>query len=85
MSTQAFAAVGYFRLEGEADLRTTLVTAKSRVAPLKPLTVPRLELQAAVTKDNVANEATRDTEHIEITSSFWWFTGPQFLVRGEDE
>ena len=119
------------------------------MAPLKPLTVPQLELQAAVmvsrladtiisqhslkiskrffwtdsltvvnwirsdarkyqpflahrlaeildptsmhewrwiaTKDNVADEATTDTEHIEITSSCGWFTGPEFLVRGEGE
>ena len=33
-SEQAFAAVGYFRLEGEAGMRTALVAAKSRVAPL---------------------------------------------------
>ncbi|XP_033226851.1 uncharacterized protein LOC117179303 [Belonocnema kinseyi] len=123
--------------------------SKSRVAPLKPLTIPRLELQAAVmgsrlaetiitqhtlkirkrifwtdsttvlnwirsdarkyqpfvahrlaevldltsvnewrwvpTKINVADDATRDTEHIEIDSSCRWFTGPEFLLKKEQE
>ena len=48
-SEQAFGACVYIRWElddGSYDVR--FVTAKSRVAPLKELTLPRLELQAAV-------------------------------------
>ncbi|XP_043482111.1 uncharacterized protein LOC122511116 [Leptopilina heterotoma] len=47
-STQAFAAATYLRLEGDHGIHITLVTSKSRVAPIKILTVPRLELQSAV-------------------------------------
>ena len=48
-SEEAFGACAYLRwqlADGSFDVR--FVTAKSRVAPLKKLTVPRLELQAAV-------------------------------------
>ena len=51
-------AVGYFRLEGEAGVRTTLVAAKSRVAPLKPLTIPRLELHEAAMGSRLADRIT---------------------------
>ena len=48
-SRLAFGAVAYIRWkrrDGKYDVR--FVAAKSRVAPLKELTIPRLELQAAV-------------------------------------
>ena len=35
------------------------------------------------TKENVADEATRDTEHLEIKSTSRWFTGPEFLSQDE--
>ena len=148
-SEQAFAAAGYLRLEGKSGRRTVIVMAKSKVAPVKQLTIPKLELQAAVmgsrlahtiiemhtlkistkilwtdsqtvikcigsevrkyppfvinriseildstvveewrwvpTKQNVADDATRDTEHIDITSSSRWFSGPEFLALDDDD
>ncbi|XP_033106332.1 uncharacterized protein LOC117108428, partial [Anneissia japonica] len=48
-SETAFGAVGYTRLEMcDGSVCVKFLTAKSRVAPLKVLTIPRLELQAAV-------------------------------------
>ena len=47
-SEQAFAACAYYRIQGTRGIKVSLVIAKSRVAPLKILTIPRLELQAAV-------------------------------------
>ena len=47
-SSKAFAAAAYLRVEYLACVDCTLVASKVRVAPLKPMTIPRLELQAAV-------------------------------------
>lgn len=46
-STLAYGAVLYVRVETSDRIECTLVAAKSRVAPLKTITIPRLELCAA--------------------------------------
>lgn len=48
-SNEAFGTCAYIRWQTESnEYHTRSIAAKSRVAPLKPLTIPRLELQAAV-------------------------------------
>ncbi|XP_029172429.1 uncharacterized protein LOC114941586 [Nylanderia fulva] len=48
-STAAYGAVVYLKLtKRNGSVKITLMSAKSKVAPLKPLTVPRLELSATV-------------------------------------
>ncbi|XP_036319310.1 uncharacterized protein LOC118733830 [Rhagoletis pomonella] len=48
-SEHAFAAVGYWRYTTDCGkIGMSFVSAKTKTAPLKPLTIPRLELQAAV-------------------------------------
>ncbi|XP_065091343.1 uncharacterized protein LOC135712305 [Ochlerotatus camptorhynchus] len=47
-SEAAYAACAYFRVLDHGIVRCCLVSAKTKVAPLKPLSIPRLELQAAV-------------------------------------
>ncbi|XP_063368206.1 uncharacterized protein LOC134656578 [Cydia amplana] len=47
-STQAYACVAYWRYEVESDYVITLIGGRSKVSPTKQLSVPRLELQAAL-------------------------------------
>lgn len=47
-SEEAFGACAYLRWEKGDGAETKLLCAKSRVAPLKKLTIPKLELQGAV-------------------------------------
>ena len=72
-SEDAYAAVVYFKVEVNNEIRVSLITAKSRVAPLKGLTVPRMELQAAVLGTRLATFATQSlsTNH-KVTSRFYW-------------
>ncbi|XP_071581100.1 uncharacterized protein [Temnothorax nylanderi] len=47
-SERAYAAVLYLRAEGEdGEIKVTMINAKSKVAPLKQVTLARLELSAA--------------------------------------
>ncbi|XP_053692317.1 uncharacterized protein LOC128740775 [Sabethes cyaneus] len=47
-SESAYACAVYFRLESECGAEVALGAAKTKVAPLKTLSIPRLELRAAV-------------------------------------
>lgn len=47
-SSAAYAAAAYFRVDDGGTIRCSLVSAKTKVAPIKLLSIPRLELQAAV-------------------------------------
>ena len=47
-STKAYAAVVYLRIEGEAQVCVRFVAAKTRVAPLGGMMIPRLELLSAL-------------------------------------
>ena len=54
-SNKAFGACAYVRsMTQDGKYEVKLVAAKSRVAPLKQLTIPRLELQAAVLASRLA-------------------------------
>ncbi|XP_062557755.1 uncharacterized protein LOC134222608 [Armigeres subalbatus] len=47
-SEEAFACVAYFRAEFKKHFEVALIAGKSKVAPLKVLSIPRMELLAAV-------------------------------------
>ncbi|KAL9977438.1 hypothetical protein ACROYT_G014841 [Oculina patagonica] len=71
-SEQAFCAVAYFRFcYASGAVRCAFVTAKTRVAPKKPLSIPRLELQAAVLSARLAAVVIKEHDYI-IDSTYYW-------------
>jgi len=69
-SEEAYAAVAYFRWRDEV-VTTSFVCGKTRVAPLKPLTIPRLELMAALMAARLAETIKKEHDH-EIQSVTFW-------------
>ncbi|XP_055623175.1 uncharacterized protein LOC129766622 [Toxorhynchites rutilus septentrionalis] len=70
-SVAAFACVAYLRGEVAGQIQCALVTGKAKVAPLKLMYVPRLELQAAVLGARLV-ESICSTHTLPITKRFIW-------------
>jgi len=73
-STHAYAAAVYMRIpQPDSSFYTTLITAKSKISPTKPLTIPRTELRGAVpatklTKWVLANHRWKNAQ---ISVTYW--------------
>ena len=71
-SELAFGAVCYLRsIYSSQKLTCSLVVSKSRVAPIKPMTMPRLELQGAVLGTRLAS-TVKDEIDIKIDTVHFW-------------
>lgn len=70
-SINGMAAVVYLRFEEKGKVECVLVTGKTRVAPLKYLSIPRLELQAAVLGCRLA-ESVSNNLSIKISRRLFW-------------
>ena len=71
-SEQAYAAAAYWRMEQEnGNVEVTLIAAKARVAPLRTISVPRLELQAAVLGARLADTIRREHRWKPEKTTFW--------------
>ena len=71
-SESGYGTVTYLYLvNSHGRVHVTLVTAKSRVAPLKQITVPRLELTAATIAVKVDNMLKRELD-LPIAKSYFW-------------
>ncbi|GFU18162.1 integrase catalytic domain-containing protein [Trichonephila clavipes] len=84
-SIKAYGAVSYVRLRTFDKISVHLLASKNRVAPLKVLTLPRLELMGALLAARLAKEISRVlNEKISTTNYFWtdstialiWIQGP---------
>ena len=60
-SEEAFGASAYIRIRKDDGYQAKLIAAKSRVAPLKQLSIPRLELLAAVLAARLANTIQKES------------------------
>ncbi|XP_053686701.1 uncharacterized protein LOC128736247 [Sabethes cyaneus] len=70
-SEMACASVLYLRFMDNGKPRCVLVAAKTKVAPLKPLSIPRLELQAAMIGTRLMDSVLNALD-IQITKRFLW-------------
>ena len=70
-SEQAFASVAYLRIAGPSGIDIAFIMSKTRVAPLKPISIPRLELQAAVMGSRLAT-CIKDGHAIDVGQVYYW-------------
>ncbi|MBM6549429.1 hypothetical protein, partial [Streptococcus dysgalactiae] len=70
-SEKGYGAVAYLRYVGERSSHCSIVTAKSRVAPLKQTTIPRLELSAGVVAADIYRMLKHELE-LEIEATYFW-------------
>ncbi|XP_036332224.1 uncharacterized protein LOC118743566 [Rhagoletis pomonella] len=70
-SIKAYAALAYVRSEVDTQICCTLIASKTRVAPLKPISVPRLELLAAVLGLRLANFIESELSIKVSRRTFW--------------
>ncbi|XP_062544887.1 uncharacterized protein LOC134211735 [Armigeres subalbatus] len=70
-SERAFAAVIYFRTLSENNIDVNIVAAKARVAPMKVMTIPKLELQAALLGTRLAGTIEKESD-LEIHETVYW-------------
>ncbi|KAL0901065.1 hypothetical protein ABMA27_006387 [Loxostege sticticalis] len=72
-SSKAYAAVIYWRFT-RADGRVLIcfVASKSRVSPLRPVSIPRLELQGALLGARLAEAIQREHKDIQPGKRYFW-------------
>ena len=71
-SQKAYGCCSYLRLVDEdGRIHCSLIMGKSRVAPSKPITIPRLELVAATVAVKINKFVCRELEYNNIQSYFW--------------
>ncbi|XP_062541398.1 uncharacterized protein LOC134209426 [Armigeres subalbatus] len=84
-SESAYACAVYFRLETDTGTQVSLVGAKTKVAPLKTLSIPRLELKAAVLGVRLLNTIQNQHE-FPICRRYCWSDSGTVLawIRSDD-
>ncbi|XP_043062722.1 uncharacterized protein LOC122319461 [Drosophila yakuba] len=79
-SQAAFAAVAYWRVTYEDDdVQVSFVSAKTKCAPIRTMTIPRLELQAAVLGTRLMN--TVKEEHSVVITDLVLWTDSKTVLR----
>ena len=72
-SNLAYCASIHFVYESETGMYVKLMTSKTRVAPLKPMTIPRLELMSARVLTSLVSKVRRELEEQVETAEFrYW-------------
>ena len=67
----AYGAAAYLKVTTDTDVTVSLVMGKSRVAPLKMISIPRLELTAATVAAKIAQFLLEELDFDDIAVFFW--------------
>ena len=67
----AYGAAAYLKVTSENGVTVSLVIRKSRVAPIKSLSIPRLELTAALVAAKLAKFIQDECDYNELPVFFW--------------
>ena len=71
-SCDAYGQCSYLRLVDTNDqVQCSLVLGKAHVAPMKPITIPRLELTAALVSVRVSVMLRRELSYDDVDETFW--------------
>ena len=71
-SSQGYGAVSYLRqIDVHGQVHCSLIMAKSRLAPLKAMTIPRMELSAAVLATRLDRMIKQEVDMAIYSSTFW--------------
>ena len=71
-SLSGYGQCSYLRLISESDqTHCSLVMGKARVTPLKPVTIPRLELTAAVVSVKISQWLGEELDYQDVSEFFW--------------
>jgi hypothetical protein len=71
-SIKGYGQCTYIRLKDHnGNIYCSLVMAKARVTPLKPIKIPRLELTAALVSVKISAQLKRELNYEEIEEVFW--------------
>ncbi|GFY20524.1 integrase catalytic domain-containing protein [Trichonephila clavipes] len=71
-SQKAYGSAAFLRVKHKDRISVDLVTSKSRVAPLKRLSLPRLELMGALLAARLAKEVKKILDQKCSTRAFFW-------------
>ena len=71
-STEGYGQCSYLRLvDADRHVHCSLVMGKSRVTPVKQITIPRLELSAAVLSVRISSVLRKQLKYDNIQDVFW--------------
>ena len=70
-SEQAYGVAAYIKVMAEEEVSVSLVLGKSRVAPLKTISIPRLELTAAALAAKISSFLKGEFDWDELPTYFW--------------
>lgn len=83
-SKLAYAAAVYAKTVSESDTKVCLIQAKTKVGPIKRLTIPRMELCGATLLAKLVDRITSSLDH-EISNVYYWTDSTTVLswIRGQ--